>query len=249
MKTTHRRVNRGRCVIHLSLLCLVICWVPSPVCSAEWSDTEVQLLYGNGFELGPAEREIITLQHASGWRYGSNFFFFDIVRPFASDTTIYGEWYSRFSLRRIAGKDRASGLLGDISASVAINAGNGFRAYLAGTTLHFNAPRFNFLMLDVMVYDDRAREGATYIVTPAWDLPFEIGRAKFRFRGFIDLIGAEGDFSWQLLTQPQLLIDVGSVWGDTGRFWAGVEYQYWKNKYGIENVQETVPQIMIMWRF
>ena len=92
----------------------------------------------------------------------------DIVQPFADHTQIYGEWYSRFSLR---------------------------------------------------------------------------------FRGFIDLIGAEGDAVQQLLTQPQLLVDVGSGLGCEGRLWAGVEYQFWKNKYGIDGVDESFVQLKIMWEF
>lgn len=232
------------CVLVMAVGCLAM-----PGAAAEWSNTEVQLLRGDGFELGLEEREIITLQHSSGWSFGSNFFFFDIVQPFAGDTGIYGEWYSRFSLRKIVGKDRSRGVIGDVSAAVAINAGSDFRAYLAGVTVHFNAPGFTFLALDVMVYDDRSRDGTTYILTPSWDLPFTLGRARLRFRGFADLIGPEAGSSRHLLTQPQLLVDVGAIWGSEGRLWAGVEYQYWWNKYGIDGVREALPQVMVMWSF
>ncbi len=233
------------------LWCAVVAAIvlPSPVPAAEWSSTDVQLLHGNGFMLGDESREIITLEHVSGWRLGSNFFFFDITQPFADDTGIYGEWYSRFSAQRMRGREPGAGIVKDLSLAVAINAGDGFRAYLAGATVHFNAPGFAFFDLDVMAYDDRSRDGVTYIVTPAWDRPFSLGRVKLRFRGFIDLIGAEGDAEQQLLTQPQLLLDLGSLRGDGGGLWVGVEYQLWRNKYGIDGVNESFAQVMLMWQF
>ena len=92
--------------------------------------------------------------------------------------------------------------------------------------MHFNVPGFAFFDLDVMAYDDRSRDGVTYIVTPAWDRPFTLGRVKLRFRGFIDLIGAEGERRAAAAAQPQLLLDLASLWGDGGGLWAGIEYQY-----------------------
>jgi nucleoside-specific outer membrane channel protein Tsx len=227
---------------------LVAAVLPATVRAAEWSSTEVQLLHGDGFKLGDESREIITLEHVSGWRFGSNFFFFDINQPFADGTNIYGEWYSRFSLQRLRGREEYSGAVKDLSLAVAINAGEGFRAYLAGATVHFNAPGFTYLDLDVMAYDDRSYDGVTYIVTPAWDRPFALGRVKLRCRGFIDLIGAEGEAEQQVIAQPQLLLDLGSLWGNEGKLWTGVEYQLWKNKYGIDGIDESFAQLMIVWQ-
>jgi nucleoside-specific outer membrane channel protein Tsx len=214
-----------------------------------WGVTGVQLLHGHGYELGPEDRDILTFEHASGWSLGSNFFFFDVNDPFAGDTDIYGEWYTRLSWNEIGLAKSGAGVLRDVSFAASINAGTGFRAYLAGVTLHLNVPGFAFLDLDVMAYDDRSDADVTYIVTPAWDLPFAIGRLNCHFRGFADLIGAEGARPAQLLSQPQLLLDLGDLWGSKDKLFVGLEYQYWHNKFGIAGEDESLPQLMVLWQF
>jgi nucleoside-specific outer membrane channel protein Tsx len=217
--------------------------------AASWGVTGVQLLHGTGYELGPDSRDIFTFEHASEWGLGSNFFFFDVTQPFDSGTDIYGEWYPRLSWSKLGLISEGTGLLRDVSFTASLNAGQGFRAYLAGVTLHLNVPGFTYLDLDVMAYDDRSDTDVTYIVTPAWDLPFAAGRLGCRFRGFVDLIGAEGERAQQLLAQPQLLVDLGRLWGREGVLFVGVEYQYWHNKYGVDGVTESLPQVMALWQF
>ena len=77
--------------------------------AANWSDTEIHLQLGNldvpSFAGGGnAEHVIFTLQHASEWTYGDNFFFIDVVdsrRPNAQDFDLYSEAYANFSLGKI----------------------------------------------------------------------------------------------------------------------------------------------------
>ncbi len=217
--------------------------------AADWSATNVQLLHGKGFKLGPDQRDIMTFEHASGWQLGSNFFFFDVTRPFANGTDIYGEWYSRLSWNKLGITSKGTGLLEDVSFAGSLNAGAGFRAYLAGLTLHFKLPGFSFFDLDVMAYDDRSDSDVTYIVTPAWEMPFTLGGASFRFRGFVDIIGAEGMRAQQVLAQPQVLVDLGGLLAGHGdRLLAGIEYQLWHNKFGVRGVDEALPQVMVLWQ-
>jgi hypothetical protein len=42
---------------------------------------------------------------------------------------------------------------------------------------------------------------------------------------------------------------VGDLWGNSGHFYAGIEYQYWHNKYGIKGLNESVPQVLVLWKF
>lgn len=214
----------------------------------EWSATNVQVLHGSGFKLGPETLGILTFEHASGWALGSNFFFFDVAGPFEDGTSIYGEWYTRLEWSKLGLTSKGKGLLQDASFAGSINAGTGFRAYLLGVTLHLKAPGFSFLDLDVMAYDDRSDDDVTFIVTPAWEAPFSVGATVWRFRGFLDVIGAEGERASQVLAQPQLLLDLGGTWGRKSRLLLGIEYQYWRNKYGSRGVTESVPQIVLAWQ-
>ncbi len=242
------RCRGCRRVVGRALICaLLLAGAAATAAAQNWSSTDVQLLHGRGFELGLDERDILTFEHASGWSLGTNFFFFDVTEPFGGGTEIYGEWYSRLSWSKLGIIGEGRGLLQDVSFSASLNAGNGFRAYLAGVTLHLKVPGFSFLDLDVMAYDDRSDSDVTYILTPAWELPFTLAGLDLRFRGFLDLIGAEGVRERQLLAQPELLVDLGKLWGSAGRLFAGIEYQYWHNKYGLEGVDESLPQAMFLW--
>jgi hypothetical protein len=80
-------------------------------------------------------------------------------------------------------------------------------------------------------------------VTPSWLLPVAIGSARFRFDGFLDVISAHGACVSQALTQPRPTMDVGSVWGRLDEFYAGVAYQYWHSKSGIQGLAESFPEI------
>ncbi len=234
----------------LGVVTVVVGWVLPAVAGAQgFSLTGVQWLHGRGYELGPSRASILTFEHVSGWRRGSNFFFFDLTQPSGAATSLYGEWYSRLTWSALGLRGAREGLLRDVSFAASINAGNGFRAMLGGLTFHLRVPGFAFLDLDVMAYDNRADADVTYIVTPAWELPFRLGSSAFRFRGFVDLIGAEGPRAAQVLAQPQLLLDLGRRWGEPDRFFVGVEYQYWRHKYGVAGVSESLPQLMVAWTF
>jgi len=225
--------------------------------AADWSSTNVQVLYGDGFKVTPPEtRTIITIEHASGWTYGDNFFFFDITEPFANDTMVYGEWHPRFSFNKIFGREMGSGFFKDVLLATELNVDAGWRAYLYGVGFDFNIPHFQFFALNFFIRDDMTiPDDSTYQISPSWNLPFKLGETSWEFRGFLDYSGPEGknalgeDMKAQLLTQPQLLVNLGSVFKNPGSLWFGVEYQYWMNKYGIDGVDENFVQVMGRWDF
>ena len=237
--------------------------------AAIWSDTEVQLLYGKNFQepFNPNDvaKTIVTLQHASGWEYGRNFFFFDALKSDDKDKSageIYGEWYSTFSLSKITGSDFKFAFIKDVGLTAGLNYGsksNGANptVYLPGITVDFDLPGFAFFNVDILAYMDRGKfNGAsngcnanTYQITPAWKLPFTLGPTKWSFEGFVDFIGSHGDCKAQILTQPQIRLDVGNFMGKPDKLFVGIEYQYWKNKFGIKDLDESFPQLLGVWKF
>jgi len=81
--------------------------------STRWSRIESQFQFGNldspSFASGQtSSTNILTLQHASGWKYGDNFFFVDIIDDEIEDgfnnNDVYLEWYANFSLGKILGR-------------------------------------------------------------------------------------------------------------------------------------------------
>ena len=130
-----------------------------------------------------------------------------------------------------------------------INTGSNFRAYLYGAGLDFDLPGFAFLQLNVYLRDDASLPGSTWQITPVWLYPFSAGAAKLSLGGFMDYAGAEGGSRANLLIVPQLLLDLGALWQLPGALYAGVEYSYWRNKFGLARLTEQVVQPMIKWTF
>ena len=74
--------------------------------------SNVQLLSGERYELGPSQRTIITLEHANRWRYGDFFGFADVTLN--NDIDVYTELAPRLSLQDVGLiEKRQTGLLQD----------------------------------------------------------------------------------------------------------------------------------------
>ncbi|MBH48117.1 MAG: ion channel protein Tsx [Halobacteriovorax sp.] len=231
------------------LLSLVILLNSSVLFASDWSSTNLQFLRGSDYKLGPKERTIMTLEHASGWKYGDNHFFFDITNPDSKDTAVYGEFTPSLSVAKLLGKDISKNLINDYRVVANAEFGNQIRTYLYGFGVSFNVKNFKFLKANLMIRDKPEVKGSTYQLTIAWLLPFEIGKTRFHFTGFTDLAGKEGSKAANQLIVPQLLIDVGNYWNSADCILVGVEYQYWKNKFGAKGTTESVPQAMMKFYF
>ena len=237
--------------------------------AAIWSSNDVCLLYGTqnqGIVYNPVtdslegvdrDMTILTFDHASAWKYGDNFFFFDITQPFDNGTAVYGEWHPRLSFGKMTGSDLSFAFVKDVLVATEINVSDGGgRVFLYGAGFDLDIPHFSFFSLNVYIRDDKSfAEETTYQISPAWNIPFNLGGARFEFGGFLDYSGslgeegAIGSRESQLITQPQLLLDIGNFSGKPRNVYAGIEFQYWKNKYGIKDIDEAYVQFMGKWVF
>lgn len=249
----------------LALLSLIV-WQPAT--AADWSNTELHIQVGNldvpSFAGGgDADHVIYTLQHASGWKYGDNFFFFDILDSDRAggfqDFDIYGEWYTNFSLGKIMGKPVGGGFVKDIGIILGFNwaAEAKVKKYLPGIRLSLDLPGFAFANLDIMAYlDDSegvARGGApaednSFLIDFNWARPFKIGDSNFSIEGHIEYAGErDNEFggkveSW-ILAQPQFR------WYVRDNIALGIEYQFWQNKLGDGATDESAVQALFVWKF
>jgi len=92
----------------------------------------------------------------------------------------------------------------------------------------------------------------------AWALPFKLGSTSWSFEGHAEYIDGRTQVnnfgtteleSW-ILIQPQVRLDVGELIGTpSNRLFAGIEYQYWKNKLGMKGVDDNTVQFLAVWRF
>jgi nucleoside-specific outer membrane channel protein Tsx len=234
-----------------------------------FSTWDIQGLYGSNFRepgVGDVAKWTATLENSSAWSWGSSYFFLDYLHSnsagYNNATEFYGEWYPSASITRITGKSRRLPFLRDVLVTLGFNAGadtNGAAplVVLPGLTFDLKVPWFQFFSIGTYAYIDRGRMNgqsngsntSTYQITPAWSLPFQIGCARFRFDGFVDFIGAHAQSASQIVSQPTIKLDIGSFSGHPDRLLAGVEWAYWKNKYGISGFNQTTPQFVVMWVF
>ena len=221
----------------------------------DWTSNNIQLLHGNDFELGDKSRTLLTIEHVDGWRYGENFLFIEFIDRDDSSTEVYGEFYPRLSWSKITGKTPSLTFIKDFSLVGGINAGNlpkadPYKAYLLGAGISFNIPKMDFFTLDIQAFKADNVHTTGIQITPVWSVPFQIGSLHFLFKGYAEWQSekATGGSS-TFLTQPQLLLDVGQLSGQSNTVYAGIEYHYWHNKFGIKGLTEKVPQAMIMMIF
>ncbi len=238
-------------------------FAPRTAHAAAWSSTNIEYLYGWNYRITDREAGIITLEHVSGFAYGDNFFFVDITNPVQEKIkaeALYGQWNPRFSLGKISGASMSLGPVSDVLVTGELgygaNLGGYQREYNYGVGFDLKVPGVPVLAINFWVHDAVGLEGVTYQISPYWGAPFHIGTVGFLFEGFLDYIGEEGEAGKQggvshanLVTQPRLLLDAGSLFQKEGNLFVGTEVAMWFNKFGLEDVNEIVPQAMVKWVF
>lgn len=233
----------------------------------QWSDTELQLQVGNldipNFAGGGDDLHLIyTIQHASGWKYGDNFIFADVIdarRSGFQDFDVYGEWYSNFSLGKISGKRIGGGVVSDIGIITTLQHAYDAKIwkYGAGIRLALDIPGFAFANLDTLALIDASKgvasggapkEDDSFLIDFNFRRPFRIGGSDFSVEGHIEYrYGPKNEFgarakSW-IFAQPQLR------WYPTERIAVGIEYQLWLNKLGEGATDESAVQALLVWKF
>lgn len=233
--------------------------------AAEWSDTSIGWRYGTKFrepyDANDISKNIIDFQHASGYKYGTNFFNVDLLMsdnkdPAAGNSTAgaqeaYIVYRNFVSLGKVTGSDYKFPLVRDIGATFGFDwntkndaYGSRKRMLVAGPTLMMDVP--GFLNISVLVLGEsnapNGINGRYYYKTHpeldiAWAIP--IGDSPFSFEGYFDYIAAKGKDEFGSGTKPEthfdgkIMLDVGRVLGGPkGTFKVGLEYEFWKNKFG-----------------
>ncbi len=224
--------------------------------AAQWSSTNAQYLYGDSYTDVGADTEVsgsvITLEHVNVWAYGDNFFFVDITNPDRGDSKLgtgyYGELSPRLSFTKMTGKNLNVGIIKDILVTTTAEIGNGFHNYLYGIAVDLNIPKTPVAQINTYVRNEIGMgKDPGYQVTLVWLTPFNIGNLSFAFEGFFDYAFDQDHAEDNIITAPRLLMDLGKTWGAEGVLQAGIEYQIWRNKFGIDGIDEDVPQFMVKW--
>ncbi len=191
--------------------------------------SSASLLYGTNFDdasVGndPAEGRMltVTLENFTELPFGDSFFFLDLVNgdfgegP-AAGYRMYGEWNPRVSLSKVTGTRVGLGVLKDVLLAYEHNRGSsGFVSNNFGVGLDFTLPFVPVLKLNTYLRNDNFNL-PTVQFTLVWHAPFQTGPVRWSLGGFADVFrirGApEGEGGWDVMCQPQLLMDVGALAG------------------------------------
>ncbi|WP_435274001.1 hypothetical protein ACMAZF_11630 [Psychrobium sp. nBUS_13] len=217
-----------------------------------WSSSKVEVLYGQDFARGfngaDQDEATFTFANATGFKWGDTFIFADVNK--ADDTDKTGGTHLEFSTRYRFFKPEDSsvikGVYGIVQGDMTSNAFVQKVVPMIGGSLDWNVPGFRFFKTHLQYRNDPTKSGSSVQVNLVWNKSFTIGEENFSFEGFADWTSGEGEgfgSESNLIMQPQLL------WHANKSIAVGIEYQYWKNRLGIDGRDEKVPQIMVRWTF
>jgi nucleoside-specific outer membrane channel protein Tsx len=132
------------------------------------------------------------------------------------------------------------------------------RMGVLGPTLMMDVPGFMDVSVLALWESNAPYNGYTQTATPryrykthpmltaAWGIPFNIAGIPLSFEGFGNFIASKGKDEFGGATKPetnidmQIMYDIGTAFGSPkNTFKIGLEYQYWKNKFGVDS--QVVP--------
>jgi nucleoside-specific outer membrane channel protein Tsx len=218
--------------------------------AADWSDTALTYRYGNKFaepfNSDAISKNIVGLTHASGYKYGSNFFNADMLLSdnkdpsFAGSKTgaseVYVLYRNTLDLEKVTGTSyKSAGVRGwgvttgfDFNTKTDAGYNSKKQMLVAGPTLMLDVPGFlNVSLLELWEsnapYSTFSNSGvARYhykahpMLTAAWGIPFSVGTVPLSFEGYANYIAAKGKDEFGAQTAAETNIDMQVMYDISG---------------------------------
>jgi nucleoside-specific outer membrane channel protein Tsx len=216
----------------------------------QWQSNSLTYLYGQNFAVNPETQQTFTFEHADGWKYGDNFLFIDKIfyngkgDSQVGDNTLYGELSPRLSLGKIFDRKFEFGPIKDVLLAMTYEFGEGdVESYLIGPGFDLAIPGFDYFQLNFYQrHPDGDRPGNNvWQITPVWSYTIPVRGSDILIDGYMDWVvdndkNARGTYHANLHFNPQIKYDLGKAMNlGEKQLYVGIEYDYWSNKYGIEN--------------
>ena len=232
--------------------------------AADWSDTSLALSYGTRFAepygATNISKNIYTFKHASGDKYGQNFFVADMLQSGPQDKVsggssgaqeVYVVYRRLFELQKVTVKSYGFGPVKYVGVTAGFDWNTKNDSYASKKRMLVVGPTF---MMDVkqgffnasLLWLDESNAPNTMAryhyknhaaLSLAWSVPTGIN--NLGFEGWADYIGAKGNDEDGNATKAEthinaaLMYDMsGSVGAAKNTLKVGVGYEYWKNKFG-----------------
>lgn len=207
--------------------------------AADWSDTSIGWRYGRKFAepfgRNDIHKNVVDLQHASGYTYGTNFFNADLLLSDSKDPSSPGatsgahevyivyrhtlDFEKLFKSPLKFGPARGFGLTFGFDANAKTDAGyNSKKRMLAlGPTVFVDVPGFLNVSVLQLWESNAPYNGFTRVATPryhydphpmlaaGWAIP--IGDTGLSFEGYLNWIAAKGKDEFGAATKPETNFD------------------------------------------
>ena len=259
-------MNKNNRLAQAGVAVAVLC-ASTAIRASDWSDTWMGYQYQNNVR-EPAISEkiaknVLEFGHASGYKYGTNFFAADLYMSDGNDPAsgggggaheAYIVYRHNLSLSAVTGTKLAFGPVRDVSLMTGFNWNTKNDAFAARVRELLIGPTFSIDVKDGfwdlglywskesnhngIVGTGVSFKSAAYFST-AWAVPLADG---ITFKGYGDVIGKKGNDGFGAPTKtevhffPKLVADVGHLASaGKGAFLVGIGVEYWKNKYGSSN--------------
>jgi nucleoside-specific outer membrane channel protein Tsx len=225
----------------------------------DWSDTSVVYRYGTKFaepyNTQDISKNIVNLTHADGYKWGTNYLNLDVLNSDKTDshsTEAYLVYRNTLDFGKISGKDLGFGPASGFGLTLGLdwNAKNdpGYgskkRMFVAGPTMMIKVPGFlNVSLLALRESNQPVGLTSRYtykthaMLNVNWGIP--IADTGWAFEGYGNYIEAKGKDEFGGDTSPEtnidamLMYDLGTKMGlGKNKVRVGLEYQYWRNKFG-----------------
>lgn len=210
------------------------------------------------------EKNILQFNYVGGHSLGQHFLNIDLLQSDSNDpasgddtgaTEAYVTYRNQLHYGKLFGDPLSFGPVKDVALTggVDLNTKNTEfaprkRQLLVGPTFKFDVP-VGFMDFSVFYSHEwnhnGFKDGGSEVefddytqFNLAWKFPFAAGPVPMKFQGFFNYNTAKGnDTEAEQLSRPSLMADVGKLaWGEENRLWAGIGYEYWRNKFGNHGV-------------
>jgi len=197
-------------------------------------------------------------------------------------TEVYVVYRHFLSFEAVSGKSIGFGPISDIGLTAGFDLNyknNAFnprkRLFVAGPTLAFDVPRRSLLRLSLLAAKEFNHCGLPPCQVPGnstdyefdtfpllfagWRFPLRLGDVASKVEGFAakgyrrgtDYVGNK--LAHETLVRIAWLFDIGALaGGQRNALFAGIGYEYWRNKYGASDVPGTdtdAPALQLKWHF
>ena len=217
--------------------------------------TSISALYGTDYELVPEETlTTMTLEHASTHTWGGVFFFVDRHQGKENAAgkefkETYGELAPKLKLATFD-----NSFIKQVNLAGQYEFGSNSSGFsqdniLVGVGVDLNVPIPGMKYASASIYhafnDDTFSDADDQQIT----LTYGWEKSNFVVDGYVDYSFNNDDKANQLHINPQIKYNLQEVLGIDNRLEVGMEYSYWKNKYGNDGVDQNAASALVKYHF